>query len=222
MGELRTLQVRFDTPIARWELPLLRGAIISLLSRDNTIYHNHEAGGLRYAYPLIQYRQIDGKAALVCVADGVDALRDLLQAESLETMIGKRHVTLRIEHIDADRHEVEMRDVPVIYQLSDWLPLNDKNYKLFERERGLVARVLKLQQILTGNILSMLKGVGIFVPSLLETEITAMTPMRSVKYKGVPLVTLDIQFAANVSLPDQIGLGRHASVGFGTLTRIRN
>ena len=190
MGELRTLQVRFDTPIARWELPLLRGAIISLLSRDNTIYHNHEAGGLRYAYPLIQYRQIDGKAALVCVADGVDALGDLLQAESLETMIGKRHVTLRIEHIDADRHEVEMRDVPVIYQLSDWLPLNDKNYKLFERERGLVARVLKLQQILTGNILSMLKGVGIFVPSQLETEITAMTPMRSVKYKGVPLVTL--------------------------------
>ena len=79
---------------------------------------------------MIQYRQIDGKAALVCVADGVDALGDLLQAESLETMIGKRHVTLRIEHIDADRHEVEMRDVPVIYQLSDWLPLNDKNYKL--------------------------------------------------------------------------------------------
>ena len=87
MGELRTLQVRFDTPIARWELPLLRGAIISLLSRDNTIYHNHEAGGLRYAYPLIQYRQIDGKAALVCVADGVDALGDLLQAESLETIL---------------------------------------------------------------------------------------------------------------------------------------
>ncbi|WP_417146424.1 CRISPR-associated endonuclease Cas6 [Porphyromonas sp.] len=117
---------------------------------------------------------------------------------------------------------VEMSDVPVIYQLSDWLPLNDKNYKLFERERGLAARILKLQQILTGNVLSMLKGVGIFVPSLLETEITAMTPMRSVKYKGVPLVTLDVQFAANVSLPDQIGLGRHASVGFGTLTRIRN
>lgn len=222
MDELRTLSIRFNTPIARWELPLFRGAIVSLLSRDNIIYHNHRIDGLRYGYPLIQYKRIAGQAALICVGDGVDAVEDLLGAERLEVRIGDRHEMLQIEHINASRHMVEMIETPMIYQLSDWLPLNGKNHKLYEQEEGLVARISMLERILTGNILSMLKGVGIFISSRLQTEIIALRGVRLERFKNVSLQALDIQFKGNLSLPDDIGLGRHASVGFGTLTRIRN
>ena len=111
MDEVNTLLLRLDTPIERWEVPLLRGAVNSLLSCRSTLFHNHTTEGLRYSYPLVQYKRVGGKAALLCIGQGVDALGDLLSVESLDTHIGQRRVVLRIESIDALAHPVEEEDV---------------------------------------------------------------------------------------------------------------
>ena len=222
MDEVNTLLMRLDTPIERWEVPLLRGAVNSLLSCRSTLFHNHTTEGLRYSYPLVQYKRVGGKAALLCIGQGVDALGDLLSVESLDTHIGQRRVVLRIESIDALAHPVEECTPPVTYRLRDWLPLNEHNHQLYQSEPSMAARLIMLERILTGNILSMFKGVGIFIPFPLRVTITSASPLRTIKYKGVPLAAMDLQFESNISLPDHIGLGKHASVGYGTVTKVRN
>ena len=220
MNEVRTLLMLFNTPLSRKELPWFRGAVIKLLPRQNILYHNHAQEGLRYAYPLIQYKCIGGKAALLCVADGVEAIGHLLEAKALNITIGQRPETLQIKRIDATRHNVQESSTPITYQLRDWLPLNGKNYERFAAEEGVAERIRLLEGTLTGNILSMLKGVGIYLGFTLRTTITSVAPMHRISYKGVQLLAMDIQFKTNVSLPEHIGLGRHASIGYGTLNRI--
>ncbi|PXX16633.1 hypothetical protein EJ73_02739 [Hoylesella shahii DSM 15611 = JCM 12083] len=75
-----------------------------------------------------------------------------------------------------------------------------------------------LQRILTGNILSMLKGLGIRVEQRVEVHIKHLEERPNVIFKGVKLYCANISFDSNVLLPQHVGLGKHASVGFGILT----
>ena len=86
---VRTLVITFDTPIRHQEIPLFRGSILkSLGNQADILCHNHTGeGSLRYSYPLIQYKQIRGKAALVCVEEGVDIIGQFL-TQAPETIIG--------------------------------------------------------------------------------------------------------------------------------------
>ena len=76
-----------------------------------------------------------------------------------------------------------------------------------------------LEQILTGNILSLLKGLGIFINFRLQVVITDYTIGRPVEYKHLNMVSIDLDFSVNLSLPDYIGIGKHSSLGAGLLTR---
>lgn len=64
MGKyIRTLTIQFDTKLHPKEVTLFRGAVIASLKEKNILFHNHEeSGSQRYSYPLIQYKQLQGKA----------------------------------------------------------------------------------------------------------------------------------------------------------------
>jgi hypothetical protein len=49
----------FDAKIAPSEVQYLRGNMIKM-SDYSPLFHNHSAEGYRYAYPLIQYKRING------------------------------------------------------------------------------------------------------------------------------------------------------------------
>ena len=76
MKYVRTLTILTDAEIHQHEVTLFRGAVIkSLGEHPNLYFHNHlEGDKFRYAYPLIQYKRLGGKAAIVCVEDGVDII----------------------------------------------------------------------------------------------------------------------------------------------------
>jgi hypothetical protein len=94
MTKIKTLTIQFNTPLKRRELPLFRGAIIAAISTGNILFHNHNEGStLRYAYPLIQYKRIGGKAAIVCIEEGVEAIGELLTIPNLCVNIGKKYRT---------------------------------------------------------------------------------------------------------------------------------
>lgn len=46
--------LRFKETLSSTELRCFRGAIVELAGRENPCFHNHEANGLRYGYPLVQ------------------------------------------------------------------------------------------------------------------------------------------------------------------------
>ena len=59
---INILTIQFAIEISRQEIPLFRGAINYSLENQSVLFHNHDGDGLRYAYPLIQYKQIKDKS----------------------------------------------------------------------------------------------------------------------------------------------------------------
>ena len=75
MGKfVRTLTITYDLDIDNWEVPLFRGAVVDAIgSSANLLFHNHTPDdGLRYSYPLIQYKRQGGKACIIAVEQGVN------------------------------------------------------------------------------------------------------------------------------------------------------
>jgi len=105
------------------------------------------------------------------------------------------------------------------YTIRKYLPLNQQNYRLYQAAGSLAERCGMLEKILTGNILSFAKGVGIRFDGMVKVAITDIPDSRLYTYKEVRMNGFDLEFRTNVSLPDHIGLGKGASLGFGVIKR---
>lgn len=216
--------VKFCNEIKFHEVPLLRGAVLKLIGDDvEVLYHNHtDDSTFRYSYPLIQYKRIRGRAAVFCIADGTNAVGQLLSSESYDVMLGDRPVTLEIDSVSPRRNIVQTWDSEFRYYLRNWLPLNSQNYQEYRRLEGLAERVAFLENILVGNLLSFAKGVGIEVEGKIYCKLQVVEEPRIAKVKGVKVMSFDVQFCTNMSLPDYMGLGKHVSIGYGTVARVRS
>ena len=219
MQRIRTLLIQFDNDIDVHEVPLFRGAIIHSLNNKLTLFHNHTKDGYRYRYPMIQYKRIRKKAALFCIGEGVDQVGELFCSFTPQIRIGNREVELKVESITPSNFLVQQWDTPYSYRLRRWLPLNTDNYIKYESLDSLSEKISFLENILVANILSFSKGINLFLKDKVVCKITNILNQKSVKLKGVKLLAIDLEFKCNVSLPNYMGLGKSASLNFGTLTR---
>lgn len=220
MKKVKTLVVRFKNTIQREELPLFRGAVIHAMEDVALLFHNHhDDGTLRYAYPLIQYKRINQKAAIVCVGEGTDAIGQFFSTCNFDIALGKRQTTLEVESINAQQHLVQLWNDEFAYRIRYWLPLNKENYAAYCQNESLAYRYAMLERLLTANILSFAKGVGIHFDGQVVVRITQLEEQRPQLYKGVKLMSFDAEFKTNVSLPDYIGLGKGVSLGRGTVVK---
>lgn len=219
---IRTLTVFYDAEISSKEIPLFRGAVLkSLGDKANVLYHNHTGEEtFRYAYPLIQYKRLNGKAAITCVEEGVDLVGQILSELSATIQLGKREVECKVDHIHSSKEPIEIEDTFSVYQLHQWLPLNSKNYQDYQNTEDLVEKIQILERVLTGNILSFLKGVNTHLDEQLVIHITDILSQKVITYKSVKLMAFDIKFKVNINLPSYIGIGKNASIGNGTLIKI--
>lgn len=222
MTQINTLVLCMDTPLKSSELARFRGAVNAVISSHNILFHNHNGQYFRYAYPLIQYKCLAGKAAIVAIGEGVVAMEELFAGTDFSIRLGKRTIALQIESIKAEEVKVSQSIVPIVYQLFDWLPFNEANYEHFVSISRMAERVELLERILIGNILSLFKGLDVFIGFPLHIEIVHYVQKTPVVYKGVKLMRFDVSFMANVLLPNYVGLGRHSSVGAGLLIRKNN
>lgn len=218
---LQTFIIRFATNIQVSEVPLLRGAIIHATGGENTFFHNHIGEKLRYAYPLIQYKRINGKAAIVFVGDGVNAAADYFKSNTVEVSLNKRCVELELEHTDAHITTVNVWDDTFSYNIRKYLPLNSRNYAEYSKTDSMIDRYAIIERTLTGNILSFAKGIGLHVSERIDLKITNCGAPRTYIYKGVKMLGFDLEFKTNISLPDYIGLGKGASLGFGMIKKMK-
>lgn len=220
---MRTLRIRFKNEIAQWEVPLFRGAVISALGEDpDQLFHNHDDDSFRYAYPLIQYKRIHGKAAIVAIGEGTEAMGQFFSRWSPALRLGERELQLEVEDVKAEQVRIQLWQDEFTYSLRKWLPLNQTNYGKFQQIEGVRERCEMLERTLTGNMLSFLKGIGIHLDEELRCTITQLNEPYDIKYKGVKMKGFDIEFRTNLSLPDFIGLGKGVSLGNGTVTRKYN
>ncbi len=219
--KIKTLILTFDGEIARHEVPLFRGAVIaSMGGKANPLYHNHrDEEGYRYAYPLIQYKRIHKKAAIVCLNEGADIIGQFLSEGVREYQIGDHTVTMSPESLRLTQLVMQTWQDEFHYSLRRWLPLNSDNYRRYQAAEGLADRIALLESILKGNILSMAKGLGITVEHEITVTITTLSTPYLQKNKGTRLMAFDLEFKSNFSLPNFTGLGKNASIGYGVVTR---
>ena len=111
---------------------------------------------------------------------------------------------------------------PFSYQIFRWLPLNKNNYHKYLKTEGIIERVSLLEGILKGNLLSMLKGLNIYLDDELTIKITNLSEPYILHNKNVALMAFNADFSCNLSIPDNVGIGKNASIGCGVLTIITN
>ena len=223
MKYVRTLTVITDAEIRQNEIPLFRGAVInSLGEHPNVYFHNHlDDDKFRYSYPLIQYKRLEKKAAIVCVEEGVDIIGQFLTEVNGTLTIGERQVTCNTGTILPARILVQTWQEMFNYHISRWLPLNSKNYQLYQNLEGVVEKTTFLENILKGNLLSMLKGLNIHLEKELVLKITDISEAYLLYNKGVKMMAFNADFNCNLSIPNNIGIGKNASIGCGIVHQMR-
>lgn len=221
MAKLRFMSVRFSPDIRAAELPKFRGAVIAAAGCDNNLFHNHSGDGFDYRYPLVQYRIMGGKAALVCFNDGIEQVQSLLGGDFLLHPIkfGSREERVVVEDMRINEYELRLLDTPVRYHISRWLAFNQENYRLWKSLETDEERIAKLNSLLVGNIISFAKGVGWQIEGRLEVNIDTRTiDMHHSHYKNQLLIAINANFEANIFLPRGIALGKGVAMGRGIVT----
>jgi len=199
----------------------LRGYFGNVFRDHSPLLHNHfEDGGTRYALPLVQYKVLQGTPTLIGLQDGAKLLTELFfQMKVLK--IDDRIYTVHERDIVFKSQPVGISDTLTDYHfITRWLPLNQRNYPEY-MDKGPEERRAFLGRILVGNILSLFKGIGLFLPEgerILAT-VRPEEPRRS-NLKDTSLMAFGGQFTTNALLPDLIGLGKSVSRGFGTIQKV--
>ena len=222
MPKIKTLLLRFENELSSAEIPKFRGAVIASLEQNNILYHNHDKEGVIYNYPRIQYKRLHQKAAIVCINEGVEVVHELFTSKNFFYQIGDRKEQMRIQSIDVYETSLDYCDEMKGYRLRNWLPLNSENYKEYQSLERLADKVVFLEEKLVGNLLSFFTSIGFRANDPIKLNITDLLDQRLARYKNVKLMAFDVEFQCNLTLPSYIGLGKSASIGFGTLTRINN
>lgn len=217
MTQFKTLIIQFENELKRHEIPLFRGAVINTISSNDVLFHNHEGDKYRYSYPLIQYKRIHGKAAIVSINEGAESIGKFFSSCNFSFKIGNRDVEMKIDNITPCIIDNLFNDTNTKYTISEWLPLNSDNYKEYMTKESIIGKVDFLQKILVGNILSFTKGLGIHIEKRIECNITELSESRIIHNKGVPLMSFNVTFTSNINIPKYIGLGKNTSIGYGTV-----
>lgn len=215
-----TLHINFSMLLSHEEVPFFRGAVLKALSDDtDVLFHNHIDNNFRYDYPLVQYKSVGAKASILLIDEGVDMLNKLMPVCNAYLNIGHRRALMKVEKVTPMQTEIELCG-PLRYRIEQWLPLNEENDYRFMRIHSDSERIELLEHILVGNILSMAKGLNIHFNGQVECEIQILDHYHLERVKNVDMRSFDAEFICNVNLPNLVGLGRHSSLGYGTIRRL--
>ncbi len=196
-----------------------RGAVIKAMGAEaHPLMHNHIEDGLRFAYPLVQYKIIDEHPTIISIGDIGDEIRHTISQQDpfLLTIQGKKRRCNVLEN-DVQEYIPMIGDNPIYYSITSYIPLTGDNVCEYDSLMALTDKICMLEKILTGNILSFFKGIGYCADRQILCVITSIDKQYQVDYKKVRFRAFDMHFVSNVELPNYIGLGKSTSVGMGII-----
>jgi hypothetical protein len=198
----------------------LRGYFGTYFREHSVLLHNHYAdGSTRYRMPLVQYKVLAGVPTLVGIADGAQLLAELffkiqsLRIEEHEYAVMERDIRLQQVSVGVGDQLNDYRFV------TPWMALNQPNYAEYRQKEEAERRAM-LGRILTGNLLSFFKGVGLYLPPEARV-LTTVRPQseRLTGFKDNLMTAIGADFTTNAILPDWVGLGKSVARGYGTIQR---
>ncbi len=218
MKKIKFLKINFDTPLKPFEIPAFRSAIIDKAGREHILFHNHlNDEKYLFGYPVIQYKSIKGKAAIVCIDYGTDEIYKLFQKKDQTIKIGSETRTLNVEKVLVNQYNLNVWDKTFFYSINNWVALSSENYQKYQLLTNELDKEAFLEKILIGNIISMAKGIKWQIDKEIKLKITDITDEHFVSFKENKLHAFNVSFKTNVFLPSGIGLGKSVSFGFGNV-----
>ena len=99
--------IQFKSMISPDEIMGFRGAILKMFP-NQVLFHNHIDKGFRYAYPLIQYKQIHNHAYIVGIDKGAEALAELPELCPIKCILKERTVVLEVKSVQTKFHRLQI------------------------------------------------------------------------------------------------------------------
>lgn len=214
---VRYLKVVFDLPLQPQEIPALRGALIEKLGRAQDLLHNHSDEGHIHRYPLIQYKCLQGKAALIGLNQGADALQALFADPDRCIRFRDQPVTLQVQDLRMQQVVLRTWNKRFHYRIHNWIALQDDAYTDYLGTDSLAKRAAILERRLQNTLVSLAKGLGWEADAPITAELTHFWQPHKVRFKGVVFLAFNAEFNTNVYLPDHVALGKAGAFGFGTI-----
>jgi hypothetical protein len=212
----------FKQKLHPYESRLFRSAVLRLIRPYYVLYHNHKIDGARRNYPLIQYKSIQGNAAILYLGKGIEGIQALFNDNrNKKIVINEKTINFEIQKIIPRLYHLEILEKFRRYKIQNWLPLQDKNYEQFKNLKTETEKIKFLENILIGNILSFAKGVNWNIKGELKIKNMNLSPMNWVSYKNIKFITYDAYFETNAFLPPHIGLGKGAAHNYGVIYPVK-
>ena len=219
--QLQITQIKFpEIKLQTRDAHKLRGYFGNLFKEHSPVLHNHyEDGRFRYRYPEIQYKVIKKIPTLIGINEGADLLPKLfLKIKNIN--INGQQFPVTAKNIECKAVETGFSNSLHEYEFTTlWMALNQQNYPKYQNLKSAKEKQEMLNSILVGHILSFFRNTGIELGP--NERLMAKVDLRekSTRFKENKMIAFSGKFIVNALLPDEIGLGKSVSRGFGTIKR---
>ena len=226
MKQLRILTVTFEDPIEGNEISAFRGALISKVGIEHEWFHNHNndenaQNAYHYRYPLIQYKRKRGKPMLVFLDDCIEEAHKLFSQTDWTLELNGQSYATKIDQLKVHQFNVRVWDKMFKYSIRNWLPITQRNHKEFAAITRLSDRIAYLERKLANHIVAFSKGIDCQFEGRFDVHILNIQRESIVQLKRNKLVAFSLDFETNFFIPNDVGLGKSVSRGFGVVRSIR-
>ena len=222
MPSIRNLYLILDLPMQHHQLHEFRTQFKELRSMA---YNRDEEGKNVFGFPLIQFRVHMGHAAVFAINDGAAAIEKLVKKK------GWRVLSREVNH-DFPLAKLAGKKM-MFYRMYRWIPMDERYFpspainQLLDdndampvipwNQQFMDEKVKTLEGILVTNIIEFAQKAEwrISKNKSLRVRLQDIHHINTVKLYGRDVLAFDITYAANIALPDHLGLGRGKSLGYG-------
>ncbi len=212
---LRYLILHTDRPVVETGTNL-RGYIAGRFPQYPLLHHHLDRPML--TYPKIQYKVLGGTPSILGIADGASVLKEI--SDDITELVFQQNRYVISSKVTYDQM-IPIAPSPDMIEyrfISPWLALNQENYQKWKGLYDWKEKKQFLNAILTGNLLSMAKGLNVVIEHRLNVQ--SHLDHVSTRYKGVEMTAFTGSFRVNLQVPDYIGIGKGVSQGFGTIKHV--
>ena len=217
-----TLQFPFQLHPAR--IPNFRAAIVEQVGLGHYLFHGHdnsEPGTVKYSndYPLIRFAVRKGRAQIIGIGAGADAIiRHLLPVIPTTLVVAGQPCDTVGYRLSTGFFDTKILSEYREFGLYQWIALNGENYtawKAHESNEG--ARRLLLDRCLTGHLRALAETAGLEWQqrSRIVARTLRLDNVKRISWHKTKLVGFNVVAEANFMPYYGLGLGRCHSFGFG-------
>ncbi|GGE27279.1 CRISPR-associated endonuclease Cas6 [Psychroflexus planctonicus] len=217
--EIQICRIKFpEIKLQTRDAHKLRGYFGNLFKKHSSILHNHyDDGSFRYKYPTIQYKIIDQVPTLIGVNEGAKLLPELF-LKMKELKINNQSYKISTKNIEVKNETTGYSHSLHNYQfVTLWMGLNQTNYKKYIKLESEAEKQDMLNAVLVGHILSFFKNVGLELKINERLLMKVSVIEKKTNFKENKMFAFSGGFIVNAYLPNEIGLGKSVSRGFGTI-----